>query len=322
MVQPVAEVERPPASRRGQGVIAAAAGAAVVAIGAAIWLARMDPGMDSGALPVIAGGLFEASGVAHVPGTNQLLFVDDGQTREIFMMELGPDGKQEGESVRIPLAADVTDLEGITSDGRHFYVVGSQSKLTGFDGDGLVRFTFDPKTSRAERVEPISGLKAWLAANVPELRGTDRTIGDHVLNIEAIAWDPRNDRLLLGLRAPVIDGHALIVPIRLTDSSAAFRRENLRLDGATIRVDLEGAGIRGLEYDQAASAFRLITGASLNEETLDFRLTEWDGISESAVRDIATFPRTVKPEGSTRAALGGRPVTVIVFDVGRFTVTD
>ena len=271
---------------------------------------------------MITGGLFEASGVAHVPGSNQLLFVDDGRTREIFLMEISAAGKQSGSATRIPLEANVTDLEGITWDGRHFYVVGSQSKDTGFDGDGLVRFTFDPAGRRADSVERIQGLKAWLAANVAELRGTERRIGDHVLNIEGIAWDPSNERLLLGLRAPVIDGHALIVPIRLVDPRAAFAVENLRVDGATIRLDLQGEGIRSIEYDDRAKAFRIFTGATLNDEDREFRLVEWDGKPGSAPREISRFSRLLKPEGIATAELDGRSITVIVFDTGGFTVVD
>ena len=217
------------------GVSAAAAGA--VTLGAAAWFDTAVPvpaaqvsAANSSTPHVIAGGPFEASGVVHVPGTSQLLFVDDGRPREIFLMELAPDGSQRGMALSVPLAADVTDLEGITSDGHHFYVVGSQSKKTGFDGDGLIRFTFDPKTRRADGVERIQGLKAWLAANVAELRGTERRVGDDVLNIEGLAWDPRGHRLLLGLRAPIVDGAALIVPIKLIDSTGSFSRENLRVD--------------------------------------------------------------------------------------------
>ena len=258
----------------------------------------------------------------NIPGTRQLLFVDDDRPREIFWMELAADGSQLGVALSVVLGAEVTDQEGITSDGHSFYVVGSQSKLTGFDGDGLVRFTFDPKTRRTDRVERIQGLKAWLAANVAELKGTEGRIGDHVLNIEAIAWDPRGQRLLLGLRAPVVDGAALVVPIKVIDSTGVFSLENLRVDGATIRVRLDGAGIRGLEYDERAGVFKLITGASLNEETREFRIVEWDGSSGSPLRDIVSYSRLLKPESITRAVLGAGPVSVVVFDVGSFVVID
>jgi hypothetical protein len=275
---------------------------------------------DSGRPRTIAGGRFEASGVASVSGSNTVLFVDDGRTSEILVMELDSAGSQQGLAVALPLGADVTDPEGITTDGRYHYLVGSQSKKSGFEGDGLVRFIYDPARRAITGVERIQGLKAWLAANVAELKGTERRIGDEVLNIEAIAWDPANQRLLLGLRAPVVNGEALIIPVRLADSAGAFTRENLRVDGPAMRLALNGAGVRSLEFDQHTKRFHLITGAPLNAERQDFQVLEWDGHAASALRPISSHSRRLKPEGITSAVIDGRPVNVIVFDTGRFLV--
>jgi hypothetical protein len=277
--------------------------------------------LGSGGQPSrIEGGSFEASGVAHVAKSNQVLIVDDESPARLLVMELLPDGAQKHPVLPVALAADVTDPEGITYDGRHFYVVGSQSKQDGFEGDGLVRFAFDAGARRIDRVERTQGLKAWLAANVAELRGADRRSGDDVLNIEGLAWDPQHERLLLGLRAPVVDGSALVVPIRLEHASGPFARENLRADGPAIRLALDGDGIRSLEYDASAKAYRVITGASLDREDSDFRLLEWDGGNGSRPRQLKSFPRKLKPEGITRATLGQRQASVIVFDTGRFAV--
>jgi hypothetical protein len=274
------------------------------------------------ALRQIAGGNFQASGIAYVPGTNGVLFLDDDTTREIFWMELSADGRQRSPAVRVSLGADVTDLEGITFDGSRFYVVGSQSKTTGFDGDGLVRFRFDAQRRRITDVERVRGLKAWLAAHVPELKGTEKILGDEALNIEAIAWEPGRARLLLGLRAPVVDGKSLVIPLKLQDADGPLAETNLRVDGAAIRLPLGGAGIRSLEYDAEARAFRVITGAALNAETRDFRILEWNAEqgAGSPLRVLATFPRSLKPEGITRAAIENRSVNVVVFDVGRFAL--
>ena len=270
----------------------------------------------------IAGGDFELSGVAHVPNSSQILVLDDDTTREIFLVEVGPDTTQTGNAIPIALGADVTDMEGITFDGTSYYVVGSQSKPTGFEGVGLVRFRYDPVTRRISNTETIGDLKAWLADNVAELQGTAREIGDHVLNIEALAWDPIGKRLLLGLRAPVVDGHALVVPIKLVDPEGSFSRDNICADGPAIRVDLGGDGIRSLEYDPASKGYRLITGATLNEETRDFRIVEWDGRDGAPMRDIARYSKKLKPEGIANAELYGKRTKVIVFDIGTFLLGD
>jgi hypothetical protein len=271
----------------------------------------------------ITGGTFEASGVVDVPGTAGVLFVDDGRNREIFWMEIGADGTQKSPAVAIPLAADITDLEGITSDGSSFYVVGSQSKKNGYEGDGLVRFKFNPQTRRTEAVERIQGLKAWLAAHVQEVKGTAQKTGDAVLNIEGIAWDPRGGRLLLGLRAPVVNGHALVIPVKLQDPRAAWSAANLRVDGPTIRLPLGGAGVRSLEYDETTRVFHVITGAGLNNEDRDFRIVEWKGDpSPASLPVIASFGSSLKPEGITRATVNGRRVSLVVFDTSRFALLD
>ena len=270
----------------------------------------------------INGGTFEASGVVHVPATPSVLFVDDGRNQEVFWLELNADGSQKAAATPISLQADVTDLEGITHDGQSFYVVGSQSKTTGFEGDGLVRFRFDPETRKADRVERVQGLKQWLADNVAELRGTATILGDKALNIEGLAWDPVQRRLLFGLRAPVIDGQALIVAVTMRDPSSALRAENLVVEsGKAIRLSLGGAGIRSIEYDAPTSAFHIITGAGLNKENRDFRVLEWKGDGND-VRELARYSSKLKPEGITRAVIDGKPRTLIVFDTGRFTVLD
>jgi hypothetical protein len=273
-------------------------------------------------LRTIAGGHFEASGLAAVPGTDQLLFVDDDRTREIFVLTFDAAGLQRAPARSIPLGADVTDLEGVTTDGRYFYVVGSQSKHSGFDGDGLVRFRYDPASFAVTDVQAVRGLKAWLAANVPELSGAARRSGDRVLNIEGLAWDPVRKRMLLGLRAPLVKGHALVVPLRLRDEIGQFTADNLRLDGSAIRLDLGGTGIRGMEFDEETNSFHVITSSWVNRESKDFRLVEWDGVSIRPTREITTFSRRYKPEGIARTRLNGRSTSVVVFDVGLYTVLD
>lgn len=300
-------------------VAAAPAHLRVSALAAALLLAACDAPpssreQDLGGIQPIVGGAFEASGLAAVAGTNLALFVDDGRPSEIFVIAIAPEGTQLGATGRVPMDVHVTDPEGMTSDGTSFYMVGSQSKRTGFDGDGLVRFRFDPATGAITGVERIRALKAWLAQNVPELRGTGHLVGEHVLNIEGLAWDPRGERLLLGLRAPVLGGRALIIPVRLADAAAGFTTENLRAD-STIHLDLGGAGIRAMEHDPEVDAFVIITGTSVGADARDFHLVEWDGSADSALF-VAAYPRRLKPEGIARMTVEGRPMRVIVFDTG------
>ena len=263
------------------------------------------------------GGTFEASGVVYVPGTDGVLFVDDDHTDEVFYMRVGEDRKQAGRITAVKLSANIIDLEGITTDGAYFYVVGSQSKPEGGNLTGLARFKFDPQNERILDTQSIAGLKGFLANNVDELRGMHNTAyEDGGINVEGLAWDPNGKRLLLGLRSPVVDRQALVVPLKLRDPEGAFAFDNLEVDGQkAIRLPLNGAGIRSIEYDQSGKTFRIITGAGPDAEKMDFKLWEWSGNSEPPnLRETDTYDRRLKPEGITRMKLGDQSFTFIVFD--------
>jgi len=275
-------------------------------------------------MTAFTGGTFEASGVVHVPGTDGVLFVDDGRTDEVFWMRVGQERKQAGAITAVKLGASVIDLEGITTDGSHFYVVGSQSKSKGGDLAGLVRFRFDPQGQKAEGSEVIVGLKRFLAKNVAELSGmSDTKYKDGGINVEGIAWDPRTRRLLLGLRSPVVSGEALVVPLRLRESGGKFSYENLEVEGGkAIRLPLGGAGVRSIEFDERSNAFRVIAGAGPNSEKLDFTLWEWNGdTANPTLRETAVFDRKLKPEGITRFK-AGTDFTFIVFDTSGYAALD
>jgi hypothetical protein len=48
------------------------------------------------------------------------------------------------------------------------------------------------------------------------------------------------------LRSPIVDGHALLVPLRLRDPRGAFSIDNLEAEGSkAIRLSLGGIGVRG-----------------------------------------------------------------------------
>ena len=258
-----------------------------------------------------------------VPGGRGVLVADDDNYTELIWMALDERGRQQGRTERVPTDTTLVDPEGMTSDGAHVYVVGSQSKRNGPPADGLMRFTFDVAQRRIVDRASVRNLKAFLAAHVPELAGVNPNRGnDEELNIEGLAWDPSASRLLLGLRAPVVNGDALVIPLKLRDPEGPFATDNLAVGGA-IRLPLGGAGIRSLEYDAASGAFWVITGASLNDEIEEFRLLEWRTVAGAhQFVEIARYPRRLKPEGITRATLDQARPRVIVFDIGLYTSID
>lgn len=285
---------------------------------------RPDQDEPKGLTPFV-GGKFDASGVAGVPGAGGILFVDNGREGQVFWMELDQEGKQVGSINGLSLGVSIEDLEGITTDGTTVYVVSSQSRPKAIATEGLVRFTFDQRSHSIKDAESISGLKAFLVANVAELRdGADRTGKDGGLNIEGLAWDPRRGRLLLGLRSPIVDGHALVVPLRLRDQRGAFSIANLEVENSkAIRLPIGGVGIRSIEYDERAKVFRIISGAAENQDSTDFGLWEWNGDEQQPkIRETKRFEKSLKPEGVARATSGSHDFLIIVFDASGYTILE
>lgn len=271
------------------------------------------------------GGTFEASGVAGVAGTDGVLFVDNGRSGQVFWMGLDQNGKQAGAIKGLALGADVEDIEGITTDGTYFYVVSSQSRPKAVASTGLARFKFDARSQSVDGVVTIGGLKKFLVENVAELRGEgDRKSKDGGINIEGLAWDPRNGRLLLGLRSPVVDGQALLVPLKLRDSRGAFTIDNLQVEGGkALRLSLGGLGVRGIEYDGQAKVFRILSGATEEQQLTDFGLWQWNGDEkQSVLREMNKFDKTLKPEGVARVTAGKRDFLIVVLDAGGYTIMD
>lgn len=278
----------------------------------AIALLLAAPADPIGALRAIPGGPFEASGVVVPPGGKGLLFVDDARPNMVLWMDLAADGSLASRPVAIPLGVNVADPEGLTTDGRFVYVVGSQSQGKGRLGAGLARFRFDPDRKAAEGVETIDELVSLLEAAVPGLRPAQKT--KSFLNIEGLAWDAKRGRLLLGLRAPLDGGRAMVVPLKVVDASGTLVKANLRAE-APIHVDLGGDGIRGLEADGAGGYWIIAGGVTGNPHPA--RLVRWDG-EGSAVKVVSTFPAQLKPEGVTRVVVGGRPFTLVICDTSQY----
>jgi hypothetical protein len=274
----------------------------------------------------LAGGPFEASGAAFLPGGNGVLFVDDGRPGEVLWLPLTAQGSQGSAVQAVPIGVSVADPEGITTDGTWVYVVGSLSRGT---GASLARFRFDPATRTASGVESMDGLEALLQTGVPEIaaavgqtgasdgkkgkKGKKESAG---INIEGLAWDPKGSRLLLGIRSPVVDGSALAVPLRLRDPNAPLAAGNVVVDGPALRIPLNGSGIRSIEYSADAGMFQIIAGHPTG--AADFRLVLWDGAG--VVREVQKFLPNEKPEGVARATIGDRKATVVLFDTSHFAV--
>lgn len=273
----------------------------------------------------LPGKAIEASGVAHVPGSDLVLMVDDGQPGVVLAMKLDAEGDPIGAPKAIPLGVTIKNPEAITSDGAHFYIIGSLSDASWGGDNAIVRFAFDPQTMTLRgQAEIINDFRSFLLGKVPELKSQGEIPSiQGGLNVEGLAWDKLRDRLIVGLRS-LVGAQAVLVPLRLNDPRGAFNAENLQVENPrVIFLQLGGQGVRDITYDAHLKTFLIVSGAPEGVEKAEFKLWEWDGEAVSTkVREEATLSSKYKPEGVTAAVINGRPFLFLVGDASSYLKLD
>lgn len=265
------------------------------------------------------GGKFDASGVVFVPGTDQVLIVDNNLKDAVVAMPVDAQGNQVGETRSVPLGIKVDDPEDITSDGTYFYVIGSQSKSKKRSDVGLVRFKYDA-SGKASDVQTISGIGDLVLQKVPEIAAEGaKDSADDGLNIEGLAHDPHANRLLLGLRSPLVNSNAVVVPLTLPDPQQPFNIEGLKVE-TPITLPLEDHGIRSIEYIDKLGAYLIISGGTETEKHSEFALWRWDGTGQPQM--IEPLERKIRPEGITEVRTGGSDYIFVVADAGYYLRLD
>lgn len=273
----------------------------------------------------LPGGKFEASGVAHVPGSDWVLMVDDGQPGAVLAMQLDSVGDPVGAPKTVPLGVTIKNPEAIASDGSSFYIIGSQSDAAWGGDNAIARFSFDAQTQTLRgQAEVIYDFRGFLLSKISELKSLGEipsTQGG--LNVEGLAWDKLNDRLLIGLRS-LLGGQAVLVPLRLNDPRGAFTAENLVPENPrVILLPLGGQGVREITYDTHLKSFLIISGAPEGVEKAEFKLWDWNGEALSArVKEEMTLEPKFKPEGLTYATISGRPFLFLVGDASSYLKLD
>ena len=111
-------------------------------------------------------------------------------------------------------------------------------------------------------------------------------------NIEGLAPAREGGQVLIGFRNPVPQGKALVVrlenPSALVDGTAAAQ---LAIGGV---LDLEGRGIRALEFVPPLDRYLVLAGAF--DDAHAFRLYEWGGGLDAPARPLTDNISDLKPE--------------------------
>jgi Protein of unknown function (DUF3616) len=272
---------------------------------------------------------FNASGVVQV-GPRRFVFVDNHESSTLFEFVLDADGAEVEGIRRRPLVGvaegQLGDPEGLTRvdvDGETFLIAAS-SLCVARDkvNDGLVRVRYTPEGDLF--AEPMDGFRSWLLSHdrsLDEFGELEPDAGG--LNIEGIAWDPRADALVFGLRGPASPGRISMIQVPVDPGAATWTTAALGTPSvllARIPQSTATQGIRDISYDEQTGNFLILLGRSLSQGDEPFQLCTWSaGSDEVRLIDIK-FHRSMKPEGVTTFAGGGKPKILLVDDNGGYAV--
>ncbi|WP_456389091.1 DUF3616 domain-containing protein [Profundibacter sp.] len=275
----------------------------------------------------LLAGLYEPSGLVQLPD-GRILVVEDEKQTSLSVLHAGT-GAQFS-SNPLPLASKLDRLLGLSNAPRlddleaatldtdgYVYVITSHSRTEAANRfkrrEKLVRFRLD-----GSRIADISIIRS-LHDQITELTGKlaksgRRRSGKRGLNIEGMAYDPADTRLLIGLRQPVIDGQAVVLP--LPDPERAFSNNPPdTLLEAPIYLDLAGGGIRAMTYYPRLGGFLIISRKE--KRGTAFKLWFWNP-RDGQPRRVKLAPEIdlQNAEGVSVVRQNGAEQIMLVFDNG------
>lgn len=270
-------------------------------------------------------GLYEPSAILQL-ADGRFLVVEDEKQHPFTLVTLSAAGGVHSTPLLPPRQADAAvwkldDLEALAMDkAGYVYALTSHSR----DGEGdekksrdkLLRFRVDGE--RMAEPALVKGLKPALVAAHPllaaaaEVRDVKAQGG---LNIEALEI-AANGQLLIGLRSPLLDQHAIIAC--MTNPTAVFTAgEAPRVSSRLLTLDLGGHGIRALSWIPALGGYLVVSGPSALAKVY-FQLWFWSGNADDAPRRVRVpgLQGFAHAEGVCPAVIEGQPRIVIVSDDG------
>ena len=115
------------------------------------------------------------------------------------------------------------------------------------------------------------------------------------INIEGLTATPEGD-LLIGFRSPLVDNKALLVPLKNSLELVTQKEDAIKAQfGKSICLDLNGLGVRSIEYWPVIKAYIIIAGEVGSGDR--FALYLWSGNpNENPELIDLTFPVDFRPE--------------------------
>lgn len=214
----------------------------------------------------------------------------------------------------------LADLEGIDTDKQgYIYAVTSHSANnkgeTSSNRKKLVRFKIDDE----QIIEPIviSNLAESLAKKQPFLEKALVEMdskSEQSFNIEGMSLNSTQDKLLFGLRSPLIDKKAVV--FRLDNVKDVFSHNApLEISDKVAFLDLGGNGIRSMNYFPLLNGYLVVSGPVGKSDNVNFNLWLWcadnSAVQPVTVEGLVGFEET---EGIAPMLWQGQPRVIMMTD--------
>ena len=239
-------------------------------------------------------GICEASAGAFIDGTHFAVASDETNRLQIY--ERGkPQPIGNGIDMETFTSFDKSDLEAAAVIGDRVYWISSHS----FNNQG------EDKAKRkvffATRIVQANGKPALESVGKPVKSLRDPLakaagVKPEEMNIEALTATP-DGALLIGLRAPLRDGEALVIPFK--NPRAMVEDPSTPPDfGAAIPVKLQGRGFRSMETLGSGTAEYAIVAGPVSDSAKGFALFRWSGPGTDPVEVKGVDLTGIKPEAA------------------------
>lgn len=303
---------------------------------------------DTPSEPATYYGMSDAS--AAVPVDADRILVADDETNSLRLYRVGGGQPPATYDLAATLAVDEdhpeADIEGATRVGSRVYWITSHGRnKDGKDRPSRHRFfavQIDGDGALALRPvgRPFTGLALALARE-PALRGLgledavgleggarDRARRRNLapkqdgLNIEALAASPDGQVLYIGLRNPRPrgpDGRPRAVVVPLLNAAAVVERGAAPQFGPPLLWDLEGLGLRSLEYSEAHGAFLALAGP--HDDGAGGSLYRWSGSPAQPPRRLMELEPELDFRPEALLTWPGSPRVLVLSDDGSVEVS-
>ena len=266
--------------------------------------------------------VFEPSGAATMLDGKVLIVEDEKSAHSLKLLEIEDNNNVvEIGNLYLPkkikkiFKKSIEDLEAISADGNVVYAITShtlsKSNKRKNERERFLMFTY--ADGAIEDFYMYKNLKEDLNKKFPKIfKKSMFTTND--INIEGLCFESETKTLILGFRAPVVNGNALLIAIK--NPTKVFLNEEKPDFAQPIELNLNGMGIRDITFDEQKNGYWIIAGGSTDRD-LNFKLWFWDR-ANAKILLIDNHPDIGYGEGITVINKDSNiPALLIVEDNGK-----